>query len=88
MKRVVVCGQAVVDFVFSLPAMPDKPEKYRADDVTIIGGGGGANAAVAIARLGGKADLVARLGDDPIGDMVLSGLGAVSYTHLTLPTKA
>ena len=75
MKRVVVCGQAVVDFVFSLPAMPDKPEKYRADDVTIIGGGGGANAAVAIARLGGKADLVARLGDDPIGDMVLSGLG-------------
>ena len=74
MKRIVVCGQTVVNFVFSLPEMPEKPEKYRADDVTIIGGGGGANAAVAIARLGARVDLVARLGMDAVGDMVLDGL--------------
>ena len=48
MSQILVCGLAVVDFVFSLPQMPDRPEKYRADDVTTIGGGGGANAAVAV----------------------------------------
>lgn len=74
MTRVVVCGHAVVDFVFTLDEMPRLSEKYRADGLTVIGGGGGANAAVAIARLGGDAALVGRLGDDAIGDMIVSDL--------------
>lgn len=76
MTRVLVCGLAVVDFVFSVAQMPTRPEKYRADDVTTVGGGGGANAAVAVARLGGEAALIARLGQDQIGGMILDGLAA------------
>lgn len=76
MTRVLVCGLAVVDFVFSVPKMPDRPEKYRASDVTVVGGGGGANAAVAIARLDGEAALISRLGRDDISAMILSDLNA------------
>lgn len=65
---------AVIDFVFVVDEMPRRAEKYRARDQTTIGGGGGANAAVAVHRLGGEAVLAARLGDDAIGDMIAEGL--------------
>jgi sulfofructose kinase len=76
MAKVIVAGVAVVDFVFNVDEMPRRPEKYRARDATIVGGGCAANAAVAIARLGGEANLVARLGDDRIGDIIISDLQA------------
>ena len=60
--HVLCLGVAVQDFVFSLPEMPHTAEKYRAKDFTIVGGGCAANAAVAVARLGGKASLATRLG--------------------------
>lgn len=53
---------------------PRRAEKYRAKDSAIVGGGCAANAAVAIARLGGQAHLCARLGTDAIGDMIISEL--------------
>jgi len=71
MVQIVVAGVAVVDFVFKLEDFPDRAEKYRTHDAAITGGGCGANAAVAIARLGGEAILVSRLGDDPVGDMIV-----------------
>ncbi|MEM9268992.1 MAG: PfkB family carbohydrate kinase, partial [Pseudomonadota bacterium] len=74
MARVLVCGSAVVDFVFKVTDFPTQAEKYRAEDAQIVGGGCAANAAVAIQRLGGEAQLAARLGEDPIGDMILAGL--------------
>ena len=43
-------------------------------------GGSPTNVAVAAARLGLASALATKVGDD--------GFGAVSYTHLTLPTKA
>lgn len=73
-KRILVSGMAVIDFVFVVDEMPRRAEKYRAGDQATIGGGGGANAAVAVHRLGGSAVLAARLGDDPIGDMIAAGL--------------
>ena len=69
-----VGGVAVMDFVFHLDAMPDRPEKYRARDGTISGGGNAANAAVAVARLGGDVHLAARLGDDEVADLIVAGL--------------
>ena len=63
MARVLVAGVAVADFVFQVDEMPSKPEKYRANDAIVAGGGNAANAAVAIARQGGEAMLAARLGD-------------------------
>ena len=70
MAKVLVCGIAVVDFVFQTSDIPTLPQKYRADAIEVVGGGIAANAAVAIARLGGTAQLMTRLGQDAIGDMI------------------
>ncbi len=74
MGRVLVIGVAVVDFVFQMETHPAEARKYRASRAEIVGGGCAANAAVAIARLGGVAILGARLGADPLGDLILSEL--------------
>ena len=65
---------AVVDFVFALDAFPRRASKYSADAAEFVGGGCAASAAVAVARLGGNALLCARLGDDFLGDLILSDL--------------
>jgi len=76
MTRIVTAGVAVVDFVFFLDEMPRLAEKYRANGAEITGGGGGANAAAAIARLGGHAMLASRLGSDQVAEMIAAGLEA------------
>jgi sulfofructose kinase len=74
MTLVVSSGVSVVDFVFSVAEMPREAIKYRAKDATIVGGGCAANAAVAVARLGGESWLAARIGDDLIADIMLKDL--------------
>ncbi len=74
MARVLVAGSAVIDFVFALDEMPRAAEKFRARDAAFLGGGCAANAAVAMARLGGVPVLVVPLGDDEAGDMIVRGL--------------
>jgi len=71
---ILVCGVAVIDFVFDLDELPRAAEKYRARNAAIVGGGCAANAAVAVARLGGHAMLASRLGEDEIGAMIASGV--------------
>jgi sulfofructose kinase len=72
--NILVAGVAVLDFVFRVDNLPTGFEKYRASDAAIVGGGCAANAAVAIARLGGDALLAARLGDDHLAEIILSEL--------------
>ena len=73
---IVLCvGHAVQDFVFGVEALPTRGEKYRATAFDTVGGGPAATAAVAIARLGGRARLAARLGDDAVADVVVAELG-------------
>ncbi len=73
----IVCiGIAAFDFVFGLDALPTAAIKYRARQLSLVGGGHAATAAVAIARLGGKAHLLARIGDDTIGRLVVDDLQA------------
>lgn len=72
MADVLLVGVAALDFVFSVETFPDKAMKYRADGAEILIGGGAANAALAVSRLGGSAHLGARLGDDRIADIFLS----------------
>eukprot|EP00119_Amphimedon_queenslandica_P006129 XP_011406636.1 PREDICTED: uncharacterized protein LOC105314261 [Amphimedon queenslandica] len=50
--------------------MPQRAAKYRCQDADLVGGGCAANAAVAIARLGGIAHLAGCLGEDKIADMI------------------
>ncbi len=74
MPVVLVVGVAVMDFVFFVDEMPAKPEKYRALDAAITGGGCAANAAFAIARLGGATRLAGRLGDDAVAELIEADL--------------
>lgn len=76
MPDVLVVGMAVVDFLFEVDSMPDKAEKYVASNAQIVGGGGAANAACAIAALGGSALLSARVGNDMVGTLILDDLQA------------
>lgn len=76
MTTVLVAGVAVTDFVFQVEVMPRRPEKYRALDSSVVGGGCAASAAVAIARLGGVARLASRLGNDRIGSITRADLEA------------
>lgn len=74
MARVLCGGISTLDQVFRLDAMPSRAEKHRARQLVVTGGGTAANAAVAIARLGGEAVYAGALGDDRIGDEIVAGL--------------
>ena len=67
---------AVLDRIFSVPALPTGPTKLYATDMLEVGGGPASTAAAAIVKLGGRARLFARLGQDSVGDTVLAGLEA------------
>lgn len=84
MPTVFCVGHAVQDFVFAVPALPDRGEKYRATHFETVGGGPAATAAVAIARLGGHALLAARVGDDAVAAMIVKELEGhgVDCTHV------
>lgn len=70
MSSVLCVGIATLDYVYGMPSLPSEGAKYRATALEVLGGGIAANAAVAIARLGGAAALLTRLGDDPAGDAI------------------
>ncbi|GGC73455.1 PfkB family carbohydrate kinase [Chelatococcus reniformis] len=73
----VLCvGITTLDFVYALDELPTVAEKHRARDLVIASGGVAANAAVAIARLGGHAVLASRLGDDATAVEILDALHA------------
>ena len=74
MAHVICIGIAVQDAVYGLPVMPATAEKHRAQSLEIVGGGIAANAAVAVARLGGRASLVTRLGEDTTGRDIVAEL--------------
>ncbi|MBU3672458.1 MAG: sugar kinase [Sinobacteraceae bacterium] len=68
---VVLCvGHAVQDYVFRTPQLPQRAEKHRATGFFTQGGGPAATAAVTVARLGGEARLVTRVGADPVADVL------------------
>ena len=74
MAGVLACGIAVLDIILALDHFPTKATKYRTSEAAITGGGCAASAAVAVARLGGESTLISRLGDDQIGDIIVSEL--------------
>lgn len=76
MAHILCVGIATLDQLFRIEAMPARAEKYRAHDLVVTTGGTAANAAVAIARLGGKVSFLGALGDDRLGDDIVAGLEA------------
>ena len=75
-KRIICVGHAALDRIYRIEAFPPEPTKVRALEHVETGGGMAANAAVAIARLGGKAELWSRTGDDAAGNAIRAGLKA------------
>ncbi len=76
--RVLCAGIIVLDEVFRVDEFPQPDGKVQAKDHFLVNGGCAANAAVAVARLGGAAALAAPMGGppgaDPNGDRVLAAL--------------
>lgn len=70
-KPVIVIGHAALDSVYRIAEFPVEPTKVRSLEHVVSGGGMAANAAAAIARLGGQADLWSRIGSDPTGADIL-----------------
>jgi sulfofructose kinase len=78
MPHILCAGIAVLDEVFRVEAFPLPDTKVEASEFITIMGGCAANAAVAIARLGGKVRFAAPLGgpatEDANGNRLLAGL--------------
>jgi len=71
----VLCvGYACMDINFNAPHHPASDEKVRALSMHSCGGGPASNAAVAIARLGGRAAFAGYLGNDAFGEAHLHEL--------------
>jgi sulfofructose kinase len=84
-------GLCNIDYVVSVADIPKEPVKFRAHDWREIGGGLAATAAVAVARLGGRAVFCGRVGDDPVGVAIRADLEAegIDTTWLrTLPGRS
>jgi sugar/nucleoside kinase (ribokinase family) len=76
--RILCAGIIVLDEVFRVDEFPQPDGKVQAQGFFVVNGGCAANAAVAIARLGGHAALAGPMGgpagEDEIGDRVLKAL--------------
>jgi ribokinase len=62
--------------IIRVPRIPRPGETVLGGALAMVGGGKGANQAVAAARAGGRVSFVARVGDDVFGDRALADLGA------------
>jgi len=75
---VLCAGIIVLDKVFRVEQVPQPDRKVEAKDFFIVSGGCAANAAIAVARLGGRVALAGPLrgpaGEDGNGDLVLAAL--------------
>ncbi len=73
---VLCAGYACMDINFNVAEHPNADEKVRAHGMHSCGGGPASNAAVAIARLGGRAGFSGYLGNDAFGEAHLAELHA------------
>jgi sugar/nucleoside kinase (ribokinase family) len=76
--RILCTGIAVLDEIFRVDEFPPADGKAQASEFVAVGGGCAANAAIAIARLGGQASFAGPLGgpvgQEPISDRIVAGL--------------
>jgi ribokinase len=71
---VVVVGSANADLVVTVDRRPGPGETVLGSDTEVLPGGKGANTAVAAAKLGARVSLLAAVGDDSHGRMLLDSL--------------
>ncbi|TCO64694.1 ribokinase [Actinocrispum wychmicini] len=88
---VVVVGSANADLVVSVARRPGPGETVLGSDTEVLPGGKGANTAVAAAKLGARVSLLAAVGHDSYGRMLVdslesAGIDTASIRHLERPT--
>jgi len=76
MLDVLCIGHAAYDITMAVDHHPRADEKMLAEALDFAGGGPAANAAVAVARLGGHAAFCGYLGRDVFGDVCMDAFGA------------
>lgn len=76
MGKIVVIGSSNTDLVVTTPKIPVPGETILGNDFSIIGGGKGANQAVAAARAGGSVTFIAKVGNDDFGMNAVTGYKA------------
>src|SRR5690606_31264774 len=69
-----ILGSAKADLVIGVARRPAAGETVPGSDLAVHPGGKGANQAVAAARLGARTALLARVGDDEHGRLLLDSL--------------
>ncbi|WP_307855038.1 ribokinase [Kibdelosporangium banguiense] len=72
----IVVGSANADLVVAVERRPGAGETVLGSDTVVLPGGKGANTAVAAAKLGAKVSLLAAIGDDSYGQLLLDSLSA------------
>ncbi len=76
MATVVCCGAATLDTLYRVERLPTGPGKILPVDMMEVAHGMATSAAAAVARLGGNAVLMARVGDDAAGARFVADLEA------------
>ena len=82
---IMVAGIAALDTIYPITTALVAGQKHRCPQVQTVLGGNAANAARAIARLGGRTELVARLGDDDVAAQVRAELDREGVGHALSP---
>ncbi|MFH8409635.1 ribokinase [Streptomyces sp. NPDC018019] len=84
MYDVLVVGSANADLTVRVARRPGAGETVHGSDLVESAGGKGANQAAAAARLGGRVGLLARVGDDAYGELLLDAQRAAGtdVTHV------
>ncbi|WP_368397160.1 ribokinase [Streptomyces sclerotialus] len=87
---VLVVGSANADLTVRVDRRPDAGETVLGTDLVESAGGKGANQAAAAARLGGRVALLARIGGDAYGELLLNAQRAVGtdVTHVIADPEA
>jgi sugar/nucleoside kinase (ribokinase family) len=85
---VVCAGLATVDMLLHVPDPIIAGAKHRARDSAITTGGSAANAAAAVARLGGHALIAAVIGDDMFGEMLRADIAAMGADDALVQVRA
>ncbi|MFJ4599130.1 ribokinase [Streptomyces griseoluteus] len=80
-----VVGSANADLVIGVERRPAAGETVLGGDLAVHPGGKGANQAVAAARLGARTALLARVGDDGHGRLLLDSLRSAGVATASVP---
>jgi sulfofructose kinase len=75
--RILFCGATSLDSIFRVEVLPDGPGKALSQQMAVVAQGMAASAAAAASRLGARAMLFSRQGDDDTGQRIYDELSAV-----------